>query len=421
MASFTTTSVPNVDGFQPGLASLYTYADRKVAIVLSPYDELPVHQTPYPLSFVANTDPGFDDGYFFGVFSAEAGVFCFQGLRINPNTDIVGGYLGIARDGVQRTVRFSRTWRELCDTTIGPYRVNLVEPYRDIHLTLDDNPSGLRCDLHWLGSSPAFTEAHHLATNRGRPTTDQTRYVQAGVASGWIEIGGERIDVDPAHWYASRDHAWGLYFERPPLAPDPTLLPPRRAEGMARALRFWTLFSSDGLSGFYAIHESADGRQVQMNDTFGTPFEGRLHVGWDDQTIDLVAGSHQLELVEGTRLLRRATITLRDSNGGTWVQYVEPVAPPWVTSTIGYQAGSWRDGGSMRTYHGPGVSLEWDEFEIATQPFAHTVYDGTVQTGLHGKEYVSRVTTRAPGGREWTGAGHTELFLDGPFAPLGLT
>ncbi|MGW5145114.1 hypothetical protein [Rhodococcus koreensis] len=388
--------------------------------MLSPYDELPVHQTSHPLSVVTNTDPGFDDGYFFSVFSADHRTVCFQGLRINPNTDIVGGYVGFIRDGVQRTVRFSRTWRELCDTVVGPYRIEVVEPYRHIRLTLDDNPSGLRFDLNWIGSSPAYEEAHHLATNRGRPTTDQTRYSQAGTARGWIDIDGERIDVDPAQWYGSRDHSWGLYHERPPLAPNPRFLPPRAAEGVPRALRFWTLFGSGELSGFYAIHESPDGKQVPMNDTFGTPFEGRLHLGWDSETIDLVGGTHALELVPGTRLLRSATVTLLDADGGKWVQHVEPVAPPWVTATIGYQGGSWKDGGSMRTYHGPGVSVEWDEFDFAQQPFDHTMYDGTVHRNLHGKEYLSRVTTLAPDGRRWDGSGHTELFLDGPFSPYGL-
>jgi len=386
---------------------------------LSPYDELPVHQTPYPLSIVSTTDPGFDDGYFFGAFSAEDRCFCFQGLRINPNTDIIGGYVGIMRDGVQRTVRFSRTWRELCDTTVGPYRMEIIEPYRDIHLTLGDNPSGIRLDLHWMGSAPAFLEAHHLAFNRGRPTTDQTRYSQPGTVRGWIEIDGRRIEVDPSHWYGSRDHSWGLYFERPPLAPDPKWLPPRDPGGVPRALRFWTLFGAGGLSGFYAIHESPEGKRVPMNDTFGTPFEGRLYLGWD-HPIELAGGSHELELVPGTRLLKAATITLIDSEGGKWTQRIEPVGPPWVTATIGYQAGSWRDGGSMRTYHGPGVSLEWDEFDFSRQPFDHTMYNGTVLRGLHGKEYLSRITTTAPDGRRWTGAGHTELFLDGPYAPLGL-
>ncbi|KOS58203.1 hypothetical protein [Rhodococcus rhodochrous] len=388
--------------------------------MLSPYDELPVHQTPYPLSVVANTDNGFDDGYFFGAFSAEESMFCFSGLRINPNTDMVGGYLGVMHNGIQRTVRFSRTWRQLCETTVGPFRLDIIEPYRHLRITLAENESNLSCELNWRGSAPAFLEAHHLATHRGRPTTDQSRYAQPGVVDGWIEIDGKRTEVDPSHWYGSRDHSWGVYFDRPPLAADPKWLPPHEPSGIPRALRFWTLFGAGDLAGFYAIHEDPEGRQVPMNDTFGTPFEGQFSIGWDKEVYPLVAAQHDLRLVPGTRLLAGATITLTDSDGGIWTQKVEPVGPPWVTSTIGYQGGSWKDGGSMRTYHGPGVSLEWDEFDFGTQPFDHVRYDGTIQPGLHGKEYLSRVTTTAPDGRQWVGAGHTELFLDGPYLPLGL-
>ncbi|MCR8898837.1 hypothetical protein NWF34_17970 [Gordonia sp. GONU] len=388
--------------------------------MLSPYDELPVHQTSQPLSVVSDTNTGFDDGYYFGAFSAEAKTFCFQGLRISPNTDLIGGYVGLNRDGLQRTVRFSRTWREKCELEVGPYRITVVEPYRHIRLELAPNESGLSCSLDWFGMSPAYLEAHHLATNRGRPTTDQSRYSQPGTVEGWIELDGERIEVGGPNWYGSRDHSWGVYFERPPIAPNPQLLPPPAPEGVPRSLRFWTLFGSGDLSGFYAIHEDARGRQVPMNDTFGTPFEGRLVVGWDQETYELVSGRCELELVPGTRLLRRGRVILHDADDGEWVQEVEPACPPWITSTIGYQAGSWRDGGSMRTYHGPGVSLEWDDVDARDQPFDHVRHDGVVQRDLIGKEYLVRTRTIAPDGREWSGAGQTELFLDGPYAPLGL-
>ena len=39
--------------------------------MLTPYDELPVHQSPYPFSVAPIADYSFDDGYYFGVFSAE--------------------------------------------------------------------------------------------------------------------------------------------------------------------------------------------------------------------------------------------------------------------------------------------------------------------------------------------------------------
>lgn len=110
--------------------------------MLSPYDEFPVHQTTRPLSMVVDTNTGFDDGYYFGAFSAEEQTFCFQGLRISPNTDLIGGYVGLLRDGRQRTLRFGRTWRERCATEVGPYRLTAVEPYRHIRLELAPNESG---------------------------------------------------------------------------------------------------------------------------------------------------------------------------------------------------------------------------------------------------------------------------------------
>src|SRR6185437_2857899 len=109
------------------------------------------------------------------------------------------------------------------------------------------------------------------------------------------------------------------------------------------------------------------GERVPMNDTFGTPFEGRVHTDWDTG-IEWRDAQQTLELVPGTRLLHRAELRLVDVDGGVWRQEYTPAAPPWITSTIGYQAGSWRDGGSMRTWHGPGTTVEWDEFYVADQP-----------------------------------------------------
>ena len=88
--------------------------------MLTPYDELPVHQSPYPFSVAPITDYSFDDGYYFGVFSAEEEVFLFQGLRVNPNNDMVGGYAGVMVGGRQYTVRFKRPWRPQFDTRVGP-------------------------------------------------------------------------------------------------------------------------------------------------------------------------------------------------------------------------------------------------------------------------------------------------------------
>src|SRR5690606_37774444 len=137
-----------------------------------------------------------------------------------------GGCALLNVEGRQLTVRFNRCWRRNFALEVGPFKITFEEPLRKIRLTMDKNDSGLTFDLLWEGTSPAFLEDHHIATNRGRRTTDQTRYSQPGKASGVIQWGDRKWDVEPNNWSGSRDHSWGLYASRPPLSPSPALLPP---------------------------------------------------------------------------------------------------------------------------------------------------------------------------------------------------
>lgn len=401
--------------------------------MLTPYDEFPVHQAPYAFSHIPSTDYSWDDGYWFGVFNPDEKVFLGTGLRVNPNTDMVGGYALINIAGRQLTVRFNRCWRRNFKLEIGPYKIDFLEPLKVIRLVLEPNDSGLSFDLIWEGSSPPFLEEHHVAQNRGRRTTDQSRYSQPGKASGWIELHGRRFEVNPEHWSGSRDHSWGQYAERPPLAPQAGWLPPRDASGPQRALRFWTCFRTEPYSGFYHLHETSDGIQCEMNDVFGTAFGGHCFRGWDDEPVELVSASHQLEFEPGTRILRRATISLVDSLDRPWQQVFDVAAPPWVVQTMGYHPGSWKDGGTFHTYHGSEeLALEWDDFDFSDQPFRYQPYKvsgdaasdnfniGTSADGLiNGPEYLTRVTTHAPDGSVSTGAAQVEMFINGAYKPYG--
>jgi hypothetical protein len=128
------------------------------AYSLTPYDEYPVHQAPHPFSYVPSTDYNWDDGYYWGVFSPQAQVFLAIGMRVNPNTDMVGGYALMNEAGRQLTVRFNRCWRRDFALQIGPFRYELLEPLKRLRLVLDKNDSGLSFDLAWEGVCPAFVE-----------------------------------------------------------------------------------------------------------------------------------------------------------------------------------------------------------------------------------------------------------------------
>ncbi|MCB2079836.1 MAG: hypothetical protein KDE55_19340 [Novosphingobium sp.] len=399
--------------------------------MLTPYDEFPVHQASRPFSYIPSTDYNWDDGYYFGVFSPAEGVHLSTGARINPNSDMIGGYALLNVRGHQTTLRFNRCWRRNFNVEVGPWKVEFVEPMKRIRLTLGPNDSGIEFDLMWEGTSPAFLEEHHVATNRGRRTTDQSRYSQPGTATGWIRLREQRWEVAPGAWHGARDHSWGLYAERPPLSPLASILPPREtSDGPTRALRFWTCFRSEPFSGFWHVHETPEGEQLKMNDVFGTPFGGTLYRGWDTAPVELSSLNHDIDIDPETLMLRKAEIELVDAAGGVWQQTFEPAAPPWVVQTMGYHPGSWKDGGTFFTYHGSEeLAIEWDYFDFSNQPTpyepyavrgeaAATTFGEGARKGatVQGPEYLCRVTTRAPDGTVGDGAGQVEFFLNGRHA-----
>jgi hypothetical protein len=67
------------------------------------------------------------------------------------------------------------------------------------------------------------------------------------------------------------------------------------------------------------------------------------------------------------------------------------------------------------------VSLEWDEFDFASQPLTHTMYDGTIRNDLIGREYLCRIVTTGPDGHSWIGDGHVEIHIDGPYPRYGFS
>ncbi|HLY54034.1 MAG TPA: hypothetical protein VKS60_00670 [Stellaceae bacterium] len=389
---------------------------------LTRYDDYPVHQSPYPFSYIPASDPAWDEGYYFGVFNVETGLYLMTGMRINPNSDMIGGHAGISVRGVERTLRLSREWRKNCDTHLGPLRYEFIEPFKDIRISLQDNPSGYTFDLHWYGIGPAHLSSHHLAMSRGRRVTDQTRYNQVGEAEGWIALNGERHEVTRGEWGAVRDHSWGIYEGRPPLAPPAKFLPPPEVPPVKRALRFSVFFQTDKRSGHFHLHEDEQGRQLNMNDAFGIAFEGAMDTGWETPRLPLAGARHKLVFAPGTRSVTTGSLEIDDVAGRTWHMTFEVTAPPYVILPIGYHLGAWKDGGTIHTYHGPADPvMEWDEFDFRVQPTEHTLYGEAEPRKLFGVEHIARIKLTAPDGTVEHGKAQIEVFLSGRYDPYGFT
>ena len=389
-------------------------------MVLTPYDEFPVHATAYPMSYIPASDYSWDDGYYFGVYDIESGIFLINGMRIAPNSNMIGGHTGININGVQRTLRLSRIWRDDFSVAIGPLRYEFIEPLRSIRMVLEPNESGMSYDIVWKGLAPAHLSMHHRAVRNGRYTTDQSRYNQVGTATGWLEIDGKRHELsEEKPWGAVRDRSWGLYESRPPLSGAAKYLPPAPPPPVARAMRFSCFLESETFSSYFHFHEGPEGENIVLNDAFGTPFEGWINYGWDGPVVKLVSATHKLQWRQGTRSMTGGTLTLTDEEGGEWQLALEVPLMPYVIGQVGYHIGAWTDGGTIHTYHGKSPALEWDEADFSTQPCNHT-FPGTGETRkVFGVEHLARVTTTAPDGTVSKGRAQIEIFLNGRYTPYG--
>jgi hypothetical protein len=71
---------------------------------------------------------------------------------------------------------------------------------------------------------PVTEERTHMRAPLGyRVNAELVRYHQIGTASGWIELDGERHEINPDEWVSTRDHSWGVRYDvgKPPTDVDP--------------------------------------------------------------------------------------------------------------------------------------------------------------------------------------------------------
>lgn len=402
--------------------------------MLTRYDEYPVHQAVRPFSEIPSTDYAWSDGYYFALYNAELKIKLFWNMRVHANTDILYGFTGIAYEDRQRTLRFSRAWRPNCDTVLGPYSFDFIESFKNIRLKLDANESGYSYDINWLGVAPPIEEDRRLHSVNGRRVTDQVRYVQEGTGTGWLEIDGKRYEISPENgWSGFRDHSWGLYFETQPLKPDNKWFPPQKRtrsfdptshlEPGKLAFMTWNNFRTETFSGAYWVYEDINGvRHPVWDATQAMQLGGVVDYGWEGPRVHIVDIQHDYRFVPGTRRFAGGTTTLTDQNGGTWVNEYEVGGAPWLFAPCGPWPGAWKDGGNWQTYHGPGVSFEWDEIDIAVQPLDyHQAPHLPAMKKVLGTEYECKLRVTDPTGKVHQGIGHVETMSFGDYTRYGFS
>lgn len=209
---------------------------------LTTADELLNHQIANTHAAVGTADRAWTEKIWFTLMRKDATLQASFGLGKYTNRDVLDGFAGVAYGTEQRTIRASRVLRPAIeDMAVGPLRYEVVEPFKALRLTAGPNAAQpFQYDLTFTDRLPAFFEGRDLVVHNGRTASDLIRYHQAGTVSGWIEIAGERVAVNPEDWFGFRDHSWGL---REHVGVAPVDLPPAKAEPGGKGYHFNWLVS----------------------------------------------------------------------------------------------------------------------------------------------------------------------------------
>src|SRR5688500_6278671 len=116
--------------------------------VLDPLDEHPIHQIPMSMRYVATSDRNVYDRCIFQGQDHTGDHYVTTRPGVSPNLVLIGAYATVRRRDKQWAVRASglRTADKL-HQPVGPYRIEILEPFRRLRLVCDGDEHGVGFDL----------------------------------------------------------------------------------------------------------------------------------------------------------------------------------------------------------------------------------------------------------------------------------
>ena len=360
---------------------------------LSPLDDFPFHQTSESMAHVATSDRNFYDRYYFNVHSRTGDLFMAMGLGQYPNLGVTDAFAAIVYQGVHRVVRASRELgTDRGDTSVGPFRIEVLEPLNRLRVLLDPGEYELSFDLTWTGSIPATREPRQLVRRNGRVWMDCVRLAQTGFWEGTLRVGEDELAVTPDTWWGSRDRSWGI---RPVGEAEPAGI---QGNGGVPPTFHWVYapMQFDGFSILVIAQEDEDGGRV---------LEEAVKVFGDGRAAEAL-GRPELELhyTSGTRDVESAAVTFAGRAERVEVTQLIPLHMA-VGSGYGLDA-DWRHG----MYQGP---------ELVVQQVVMPAEEAAAKSGMFGvTERLSRFEYDGPEGRR-TGFGLFETLFIGAHKPSG--
>lgn len=313
--------------------------------MLLPEDEMLCHQLTTTFDHVAQSDLRWTERVVMYGFDTSGEINVMTGLARYPNRNVMDAYAMVTLGGKQaRVVRLATEYRgpaeELGAWSVGPYTYRVLEPLRATRVTLDADEHGLALHLDLRGEFPAYEQTPAFHRSRGRVREDARRYYQNGRVTGWLELDGQRIEIDPDQWWFGRDHSWGVRYGPGggSLDEGPGLQPAELPDGV---LYYMGIFQFDDELVHFAQRETSTGRRWQFEGEVLYP----LTTGRDSTPI--IDVEHDLTFDPELRVITGGRFTVHRGDRSTSTLEVHPRCRFWpglagYSEYRGYASGMWR-------------------------------------------------------------------------------
>ncbi|MCW2959531.1 MAG: hypothetical protein JWP18_2334 [Solirubrobacterales bacterium] len=366
--------------------------------MISPADDLLIHQTPELHRYVATSDRRFYDRHFMTGHSCSDELFFMLGIGSYPNLGVIDAFASVAVGDEQLTTRGSREIGvdRLDTTAIGPIGIEVLEGLRRLRVWCrPDHDQGVELELEWTAAVEMFQEDPHFSRVLGRVMQQATRLIQTGHWSGHITVGGRRYDVTPDTWWGGRDRAWGvrsLGLEREP----PGIQQAHKVSSDRPPLWIWSPMQFEDHTLHFSLSEHASGKRG-LETVHRIPRIGR---GGELEVLD--APDHDLEFDPQTREFLGGSVSFAESDGRRTSVRLTPLRRAYLRAGTGY-------GGPDPWRHGKYMGATW------SSTVTHDLGDTAVTAKIGPTHVVCRMETDTG----LTGYGTFETQVYGTFPRYG--
>lgn len=364
--------------------------------MLNAFDDFPIHPSADPIATPATADINHYDRYWFNGHHRDGHFYFGAAMGHYPVRGIIDAAFSIIKDGVEHSVFASGAMPLDRSTSIGPIRIEVIEPMRTLRVIVEPNAHDISCDLVFEATTIAVEEPRQQRrTAEGVLLTDHTRLTQWGQWGGTVTVDGDELHIHATDVPGTRDRSWGIrpVGEQVQVIRQPM---PFQVFWLWAPLHFGDRFTH------LALHEHEDGRRWLETALILDPITAESST-FDTTTVrECHDIDYHLEWEPGRREIKRARLSFHDPVDGLTHIDIEKLYT-FRMRGIGYWHPYWGHG----SHHGA--------LETGRESTPLDRFDPTEFSNIH----LQNVVVATMGDRR--GIGVVEQIAIGPHQPSKLT